>query len=80
MDANKKDKIILSKKESYEVMLQFLKNWYDLTKNKDITDILSGAEYMDDGKPADSTFWDYWEDAIKEIKNQKNDPFKKWNL
>ncbi|AUS06132.1 hypothetical protein [Pseudotamlana carrageenivorans] len=68
----------LNKKESYEVMLQFLKNWYKLTKNKDITDILSGAQYWKDGKPLDSSFLDYWNEAIKEVKAGENDPFGKF--
>ena len=32
----------------------------------DITDILSGGEYID-GEPANRIYWDMWEDAVQKI-------------
>ncbi|MEW7278197.1 hypothetical protein ABW636_06345 [Aquimarina sp. 2201CG1-2-11] len=71
------DKKELTITESYEVMLQFLKNWYALTKNTDLTDVLSGAEYLHDKMPADPVFYDYWQEAYEQVKKGDNDPFKK---
>lgn len=62
-------------RESYEVMLDFLREWHSKTGNKDITDILSGALYFKDGEPIDSAFLEYWEESIQRVKNQTNNPY-----
>ena len=59
---------VLSYKEAYEVMLCFLKQYWELTGSTDLTDILSGGEYLSDDLPADSAFWDYWLDAIEKVR------------
>ncbi len=62
----------LTFKEGYEAMLYLLKNYWELTGSRDLTDILSGGEYLIDGQPADSAFLEYWLDAIDQVK--KNGP------
>lgn len=54
---------IITIKEGYEMMLHLLNNYYELTGSEDLTDILSGGEYIGDGEPTDSAFWEYWLDA-----------------
>ena len=50
-------------REGYEMMLHLLNNYLELTGSEDLTDILSGGEYLADGQPTDSAFWDYWLEA-----------------
>jgi len=65
----------ITARESYEVMLDFLIEWYTKTGNANITDILSGALYFKDGEPIDPAFLEYWEASIKRVKNQTNNPY-----
>lgn len=58
---------LITLKEGYEIMLHLLNNYYELTGSTDITDILSGGEYLGDDKPADSAFWEYWLEARKKL-------------
>ncbi|RYD52415.1 MAG: hypothetical protein EOP52_09670 [Sphingobacteriales bacterium] len=60
------DKITI--KQGYEAMLHLLQYYLQLTDSTDLTDILSGGEYLPDGSPADSAFWDYWVDAIERLR------------
>jgi hypothetical protein len=63
-----KDQTITSK-QGYEAMLHMLNNYWELTGSNDLTDILSGGEYLEDGQPADSAFAEYWEEAVEKVKN-----------
>lgn len=56
-------------KEGYDAMYLFLHNYWELTDSIDLTDILSGGQYVNKEQIADSAFWDYWLDAINSIKN-----------
>lgn len=58
-------------------MIHMLNSFYELTGSKDVTDILSGGEYIDDGKPVDSVFWEYWLEA-KEKLAKEGPLIKKW--
>lgn len=60
---------VITKKEGYDAMLYFLSNYWELTGSEDLTDILSGGEYMVDDTPADSSFWEYWLEAIEQVKS-----------
>jgi hypothetical protein len=60
-----KDNITIT--QGYEVHL--LNNYRELTGSNDLTDILSGGEYLADGKSADSAFWEYWTEAVEKVKN-----------
>ena len=61
---------MLSTRTAYEVMLCFLRQYWEFTGSTDLTDILSGGEYLSDSLPADSAFWEYWLDAIEKVKRQ----------
>jgi hypothetical protein len=70
------NKEMITKKEGYDAMLYFLLNYWKLTDSTDLTDILSGGEYIEKGVPADSAFWDYWLEAINEVKLKGEFPIK----
>ena len=57
-------------REGYEMMLHLLNNYLELTGSEDLTDILSGGEYLADGQPTDSAFWDYWLEARETLRKE----------
>lgn len=60
---------MITKKEAYEAMLYLLKAYWENTGSNDLTDILSGGEYwLGTDEPADSAFWEYWNEAIEKVK------------
>ncbi|CAN5341617.1 hypothetical protein BH09BAC4_BH09BAC4_34360 [soil metagenome] len=67
---------IITAKEGYEAMLYMLKYYYDLTGETDLTDILSGGEYIYEDTPGDPAFWYYWLDAIEKVKRDGPPPLK----
>lgn len=66
----------ITEKEAYEAMLYMLKNYWKLTGSNDLTDILSGGEYIEADTPADSAFWEYWLEAIEMVKKYGPPPLK----
>ena len=58
-------------------MLYLLDKYWRLSGSNDLTDILSGGEYLEDGKPADSAFWEYWLESIEKVKRDGPPPSKK---
>lgn len=67
----------ITDKEGYDALLYFLKHYLEISGSNDLTDILSGAEYMwDTDEPADIAFWYYWQEAIDKVKNQGEFPIK----
>jgi hypothetical protein len=70
----------ISDKDGYEAMLRFLFNYYKLTGSTDLTDILSGGEYIQEETPADPAFWRYWLEAIQQVQTVGPLPFKKLHL
>lgn len=60
------DKITV--KEGYDAMLRMLYNYWKLTDSEDLTDILGGGSYLQDGLPGDPAFWKYWQEAVEEVK------------
>ena len=61
----------ITKKEGYEAMLYLLKAYWETTGSNDLTDILSGGEYwIGTNEPADSAFWEYWNEAIETVKRK----------
>ena len=73
---NENKTIKMKIKEGYEAMIYFLTNWYAITKSDDIGEILSLMESLEDGKPADSIMWDYWEEAIEKVRKNGEPPIK----
>ena len=67
----------ITEKEGYEAMLYMLMGYWELTGSNDLTDILSGGEYIAKDTPADSAFWEYWLEAIEKVKREGPPPFKK---
>ncbi len=67
----------ITEKEGYEAMLYMLLNYYELTGSTDLTDILSGGEYVENDTPADSAFWEYWQEAVEKVKKEGPPPLKK---
>jgi len=64
-------------KEGYEAMLYMLLNYWELTGSTDLTDILSGGEYIQPDTPTDSAFWEYWLEAVEKVKKNGPPPLKK---
>lgn len=60
---------MITEKQGYEAMLHMLNSYRKLTNSDDLTDILGGGEYLNDGEPADPIFWIYWMEAIEKVKN-----------
>jgi hypothetical protein len=71
-----KSAINITEKEGYEAMIYMLTNYWRLTGSNDLTDILSGAEYVEKDTPADSAFWHYWLEAVEQVKKQGFPPLK----
>jgi len=67
----------ITEKEGYEAMLYMLQFYWKLTDSTDLTDILSGAEYVEPDTPADSAFWEYWQEAVDKVKRDGPPPLKK---
>ncbi|MDT4329327.1 hypothetical protein ACQE3E_07070 [Methylomonas sp. MED-D] len=66
----------ITEKEGYEAMLYMLNYYWELTGSNDLTDILSGGEYVVEDTPADSAFWEYWLDAVKKVRREGPPPLK----
>jgi len=66
----------ITEKQGYEAMLYLLMHYWELTGSNDLTDILSGGEYVEKDTPADSVFWEYWLEAIEKVKNDGPPPLK----
>jgi hypothetical protein len=69
----------ITEKEGYEALLYMLYDYWELTGSNDLTDILSGGEYVEKDTPADSIFWKYWLDAVKKVKRKGSPPLKSLN-
>jgi hypothetical protein len=75
MDSSFDEKIIreqselITKKEGYEAMLFVLKIYLEKSGSNDLTDILSGGEYWPGtDRPADTAFWEYWNEGIEKAR------------
>jgi len=67
----------ITEKEGYEAMLYLLKAYWQATGSTDLTDILSGGEYwLVADTPADSVFWEYWQEAIDKVRRDGPPPLK----
>lgn len=66
----------ITDKEGYEAMLYMLKAYWELTDSNDLTDILSGGEYILADTPSDSAFWEYWQEAIEKVRKEGSPPLK----
>ncbi len=69
----------ITEKEGYMAMWYMLNNYWELTGSTDLTDILSGGEYIQKDTPADSAFWEYWLEAVKQAKKESSLPFKEFH-
>ena len=58
-------------------MLHTLYYYWKLTGSNDLTDILSGGEYIEKDTPGDSAFWQYWLKAIEKVKTE-GPIYKEW--
>ncbi len=67
----------ITDKEGYEAMLYMLHYYWELTGSTDLTDILSGGEYIEKDTPADIAFWEYWSEAIEKVRKDGSPPLKK---
>jgi len=68
---------IITDKEGYEAMLYMLLAYWQSTGSTDLTDILSGGEYwLEPDTPADSAFWEYWQEAIEKVRSEGPPPLK----
>jgi hypothetical protein len=66
----------ITEKEGYEAMLYTLYHYWKLSGSNDLTDILSGGEYVARDTPADSAFWFYWLEAIEKVRREGPPPLK----
>ena len=72
-----KDTQTITDKQGYEAMLYMLKSYWESTGSNDLTDILSGGEYwLEEDTPADSAFWEYWQEAVEKVKKEGSPPLK----
>ena len=67
---------ILTEKQGYEAMLYLLMKYWRETGSNDLTDILSGGEYVEEDIPADPLFWEYWLEAVEKVKRDGPPPLK----
>lgn len=67
---------MITEKEGYEAMLYTLLHYWKLSGSNDLTDILSGGEYISEDSPADIIFWKYWLDAIEKVRKEGPPPLK----
>lgn len=68
---------MITEKEGYEAMLYMLQAFWETSGSNDLTDILSGGEYLfKTGMPADTVFWEYWLEAIQKVKREGSPPLK----
>lgn len=68
---------IITEKEGYEAMLYMLSAFWENSGSTDLTDILSGGEYWPvANRPADSSFWEYWLEAVQKVKKEGPPPIK----
>ena len=67
----------ITEKEGYEAMLYMLMEYWELSGSNDLTDILSGGEYVEEDTPADDAFWAYWLKAIEKVRKNGPPPLKK---
>ena len=70
------DNSLITKKEGYEAMLYVLLNYWEQSGSNDLTDILSGGEYIAKDTPADPVFWYDWLEAIEKVKKDGPPPLK----
>jgi hypothetical protein len=68
----------ITEKQGYEAMLYVLLEYWERSGSNDLTDILSGGEYIEEDTPADSAFWKYWLNAIEKVKRDGPPPLKQW--
>ena len=62
---------LITKKEGYEAMLYAIEAYWQNSGSTDLTDILSGGEYLHGGDfPIDSAFWHYWTEAIEKVRSE----------
>ena len=59
---------LLTEKEGYEAFLYTLLRYWEMSSCTDLTDILSGGEYVALGRPMDTAFWYYWLDALTNVR------------
>ncbi len=69
------DKLI-TEKQGYEAILYTLQYYYTLTGKTDLTDILSGGDYITKDSPGKPAFWYYWLDAVEKVKQQGPPPLR----
>jgi hypothetical protein len=67
---------MITEKEGYEAMLYTLLHYWKLSGSNDLTDILSGGEYIEKDTPADPAFWYYWREAIEKVRKEGPPPLK----
>jgi hypothetical protein len=69
----------ITEKEGYEAMLYTLMRYWELSGSNDLTDILSGGEYIEEDTPGDDAFWYYWLEAIERVRKEGPPPLKEWH-
>ena len=67
----------ITEKEGYEAMLYKLESYWKLTDSNEITDILSGGSYLLEDTPGDSSFWEYWLQAVEKVRKEGSPPLQK---
>ena len=68
---------MITEKEGYEAMLYMLSAFWENSGSTDLTDILNGGEYWPvANRPADSSFWEYWLEAVQKVKKEGPPPIK----
>ena len=56
---------LLSSKQAYMAMFNFLEKYYELTRSDDIGALLGGMQILEDGSPMDQALVRDWDEAVK---------------
>lgn len=56
-------------------MILFLEQFFERTGSDDIAVLLGGMMLIDDEETMDPAMWNDWIKAVKEVKEEGNDPY-----
>lgn len=65
----------MTSKEAYKAMILFLEQFFERTGSDDIAVLLGGMMLIDDEETMDPAMWNDWIKAVKEVKEEGNDPY-----
>jgi hypothetical protein len=64
---------MLTTKQAYLAMYQFLVDFYRRTKSDDVGSLLGGMSYLEDGHTADPAVWADWVNCVQKTLSEETD-------